>query len=147
VDVTNIGCGHKLPTGLTEIRQMWLEVIVKDAAGKQVFASGLLDDQGEIREGAVVYHTVVAGADGKPTPKFWLAASKLSDHRIPPKETAKESFQFQVPAGTKGPLSVDVRLLYRAASPSVLRLALPAEEAARLPIVEMTTAHGTIEAD
>jgi hypothetical protein len=123
---------------------MWLEVIVKDAAGKELFASGLLNDQGEIREGSVVYHTVVADADGKPTPKFWLAASKLSDQRIPPKETAKETFEFRVPAGTTGPLSVDVRLLYRAASPSVLGLALPAEDAARLPTIEMTTAHGAV---
>ena len=72
---------------------------------------------------------------------FWLAASKVSDHRIPPKETVTESYDVQVPADAAGPLKVAARLRYRAASPSLLRLALGADSKAELPIVEMTRIH------
>ena len=34
VTITNGGAGHYLPTGLTEVREMWLDVSVVDAAGK-----------------------------------------------------------------------------------------------------------------
>jgi hypothetical protein len=37
VKVTNIGAGHNLPTSLTEVRQMWLDVQVVDADGKEVY--------------------------------------------------------------------------------------------------------------
>ncbi len=33
VKVTNDGAGHNLPTSLTEVREMWLDVSVKDANG------------------------------------------------------------------------------------------------------------------
>ncbi|MBN1134522.1 MAG: hypothetical protein JXA38_06375 [Methanosarcinaceae archaeon] len=35
VSITNSGAGHRLPNGLTEIREMWLEVIATDNAGKK----------------------------------------------------------------------------------------------------------------
>ncbi|MGQ9730687.1 MAG: multiheme c-type cytochrome [Candidatus Zipacnadales bacterium] len=140
VAITNVGCGHHLPTGVTELRDMWLELTVTEAQGKVVFQSGHLDKNGELTPGTVKYGVIVADADGQATPKFWLAASKLSDHRIPPKETVTERFVVPVPQGITGPLTVQTRLRYRAASPSVLRLGLGEDSPATLPIVEMTEA-------
>ena len=48
--------GHKLPTA-HPTRRLWLSVIVRDAAGRVVFGSGLTDVQGRI-----------LGADGQPLP-------------------------------------------------------------------------------
>ncbi len=50
VAVTNSGTGHNLPTGFAAERQVWLEVILRDAAGKQLFASGDLDKFGDLRD-------------------------------------------------------------------------------------------------
>jgi hypothetical protein len=86
----------------------------------------------------------VADAEGNPTPKFWLAASKLSDHRIPAKGTVTETLSIPVPTEAVGPLAVRARLLYRGAAPSVLRLGLGPDSQATLPIVEMTSAEGTL---
>lgn len=50
VDVTNSGAGHNLPTGFATERQVWLEVVVRDAAGKQLYISGALDRFGDLRD-------------------------------------------------------------------------------------------------
>jgi hypothetical protein len=87
---------------------------------------------------------VVADADGNPTPKFWLAASKLSDHRIPPRETVTETYTVALPADTTGPLTVRVRLRYRAASPALLRETMGPDAEVGLPIVDMAAAEGEV---
>jgi len=43
VTVTNTGAGHKVPSGFSQERQVWLEVIVEDDAGV-IYESGVLHD-------------------------------------------------------------------------------------------------------
>ena len=50
VKVINSGAGHYLPTGLTEVRQMWLDVKITDAKGKILLRSGGLDEKGRYRQ-------------------------------------------------------------------------------------------------
>jgi hypothetical protein len=50
VDVTNSGAGHNLPTGFASERQVWLEVVVRDAAGKMLYISGDVDRVGDLRD-------------------------------------------------------------------------------------------------
>ncbi len=42
--------GHRVPTGFTSERQMWVDVTVWDAAGEVVFRSGDLDADGNLRD-------------------------------------------------------------------------------------------------
>jgi hypothetical protein len=44
VEVTNTGAGHNLPGGFGFVRQMWLEVTVRDASGTELSSSGKLAD-------------------------------------------------------------------------------------------------------
>jgi len=44
----NIRAGHNLPTSLTNVRQMWLEVTAKDEAGKVLFSSGAVSPDGAL---------------------------------------------------------------------------------------------------
>ena len=50
VDVTNKVSGHSFPTGFTAERQLWVSVVVRDAAGRPVFVSGDLDSNGDLRD-------------------------------------------------------------------------------------------------
>lgn len=50
VRVNNRRAGHNLPTSLTNIRQMWLEVTATDASGKVIMSSGKVDSKGELPE-------------------------------------------------------------------------------------------------
>lgn len=48
--ITNRFSGHNLPTGFTAERQIWLEVLLRDARGKLLYASGDLDKNGDLRD-------------------------------------------------------------------------------------------------
>ncbi len=137
VSVENIGAGHYLPTGLTEARQLWLEVTLRTPTGQVVYQSGHLDDQLAIDQAAVVYNTVIADAQGNPTPYVWEAASIIRDYRIPPRGTRTETYPVSVPAGVNK-LMAEVRLRYRSAPQSLIDELLGAESFA-LPIFDLQT--------
>ncbi|WP_235203833.1 cytochrome c family protein [Methanosarcina soligelidi] len=138
VKITNVGAGHKIPTGVTEEREMWLELTVSDSEGKALYHSGALDSNGGIDPEATVYHTVFADADGKPTVKVWEAASILSDNRIGPKESVIEKHSFIMPENASNPISTKAILHYRSAS-QVHIDELFGEGAYDVPVIDMAT--------
>ena len=142
VTIKNIGAGHYLPTGLTESRQMWLDITVTDGAGTEIYHSGALDGHGNIDPEAIVYHTVLADAAGNPTEKAWEAESILSDHRIPPKGEDTETHDFTVPEGVTLPVSITAVLKYRSAPQELIDHLLGDEF--EVPVVEMTQDSETI---
>lgn len=139
VDIKNTGCGHYLPTGLTEMRQMWLKVSVTDADGKLVYKVGDVDEKGNIDDTAVIYHTIFGNEKGEPTLHVWTATHVISDNRIPPKGKKEERFVCQIPTDIKPPLKVETVLQYRSAPQDVVD-ALLGEKTIKLPIIEMTNA-------
>jgi nitrate/TMAO reductase-like tetraheme cytochrome c subunit len=100
VNITNVNAGHNLPTGLTEVRDMWLEVTFADFDGKTTTV------------GKHVYGTVLKDAAGKYPAQLWTATGIQSDDRIPPKGTSTNAFKFTFPAGTDAG-SIKAQLLYR----------------------------------
>lgn len=45
ITVTNTGTGHRVPSGFSQEREVWLEVKVTDGAGRTVYESGALKDK------------------------------------------------------------------------------------------------------
>jgi mono/diheme cytochrome c family protein len=136
VDVTNKGAGHSIPTGVTEIRQAWLEITAADASGKVFFHSGALDAQGNIAASPepILYYTWVKNAQGQFTTQFWNAVEKTRDHRIPPRATLKES--VSMPA-RKGKITITVKLQYRSVSPAGLEEVNAAGTLGDIPVFTM----------
>lgn len=100
VTVTNVGAGHYLPTGLTEVREMWLEVVFEDATGTKTALA-------ERRFG-----TILQDDEGNAPVELWEATSIKSDDRIPPKKSVSEPFSVALPGGAeKG--TVTAALYYR----------------------------------
>ncbi len=138
IRVTNTGAGHKLPTGLTEARMIWLDIDVRDASGKTIFRSGGMDKNGYVDHDAVKYHTVFGDASGAPTEKVWLAEKILSDNRIPPKGYSIEYYNFTISRDAKKPVTITARLNYVSASQE-LSDTLFGEGKVRPPVIEMTS--------
>jgi len=138
VKISNTGAGHKIPTGVTEEREMWLELIVEDAEGKELYHSGSLDEKGRIDPEATVYHTIFADSEGKTTLKVWEAESVLSDNRIAPKESAVEKHSFPMPEDSSAPLRTRAVLHYRSASQEHID-ELFGEETYKVPVIDMAT--------
>lgn len=144
VKVSNVGGGHSLPTGLTEMREMWLDVSVTEAQGNEFYRSGALGEDGEIDPGAVIYRTVIADESGNPTWKFWEATRVLNDYRIPPKGYRVERYAAYVPPEAHLPLTIRATLNYRSVSPHVVKELLPDQDVS-IPIIEMKRAEATVK--
>jgi hypothetical protein len=110
VKVTNLMAGHSIPTGVTDLRQLWLEVIATDSSGQTVFNSGTLDRAGNVQEGSSIFHVVLIDAQGQQLERhdIWRVAKILEDTRIPAEGSRTQG--FQLPSDAK---DIQVRLLWR----------------------------------
>ena len=142
--VTNDGAGHKIPTGIADEREVWIEITATDAEDQVIYRSGYLGSEGNIEPDAVIYQTVFGDADGKPTHKFWKATQVLSDYRIPPRETLIEEFKFKIPKDAKGPIQINARLNYRSAPQEIIDMLFGKGEM-EVPIVVMTKKESIVE--
>ena len=102
VDVTNQGAGHMVPTG-SPLRKLILQVSAAPFGGKtfraeRVFTRVVADQQGKIlnREDLV----------------FIKAAKVVSDTRLAPGETRKETFTFKVPQDVRSTVQADFIYFY-----------------------------------
>ena len=134
VDVRNVAAGHNLPTSLTEVRQMWLEVVVEDGSGNVLLSSGQLDEHGALDEGAVKFHKVAVTEEGVPTHNPWEMNHFVEDTTIPPKGHKLSRFTFPMPRSED--LKVDVKLNYRSAPQHFIDHLL-GEGKVKLPVVRM----------
>ncbi len=112
VRVNNVGAGHAIPTGVADLRQMWLEMTVIDASGREVLRHGHVSEDGTVPENARFFRKVFGDENGKPVGLvFWRFAKILEDTRIPPDGYRDEV--YELPSGTRLPVKVKARLLFR----------------------------------
>ena len=88
VSVTNVGSGHKIPTGVPT-RKVVLKVSLMDAEGKI------------LKEQEKVYQKILVDKNGNhllgTADSLLYAVGIFSDNRIAPKETRREQFKFWLP--------------------------------------------------
>lgn len=144
--VHNIAAGHNLPTGITELREMWLDILVKDVNGAAIFRSGGLDEDGEVCAGAISFGAVGGDAAGNKTVKPWEMTRFLTHRTVPPKGFTRDPVNALLPLGTASPITVEVKLLYRSAPAWVAKEVMP--DGTLVPkIIEMARASATLSMD
>jgi len=144
VKVTNALAGHNLPTSLVHLRQLWLDVRVRDATGSEIYRSGSVDAKGTLDTDAVRYSGTFGDATGKKTIKPWQATQFLSHRTIPPRGHMIETFDVSLPTDLEGPLQLRVTLRYRPFPQKMLTLAL-GDDAPMIRITDMTSASASVE--
>ena len=138
VEIKNTGAGHKIPSGVTEDREIWLELTATDVDGKELYHSGALDEAGRIDPEVTVYHTIFADSEGQPTVKVWEAESILYDNRILPKSSVLENHSFVMPEEAANPITVNAVLHYRSAPQEHID-ELFGEGTYTVPVIDMAT--------
>ena len=128
VTITNKGAGHYLPTGLTEVREMWLRVYAE------------MEDGTTAEIGERHFGTMLEDAEGNYPAEMWKAVAVHSDDRIPPRESVSESYSFAMPADAERSTVVAV-LNYRS-MPDELAEKAGVEN----PVTEMAFARTTVYA-
>jgi hypothetical protein len=149
VRVRNIRAGHNLPTHLTNIREMWLEVTARDANGKVLMANGRIDEQGKLGPDTRMFGSEGQDVHQQPAVDPWAVRSLARVDSIPP--LGFRDVYYGIPdSEPSGALSFEVRLRYRQASQELaetILATLPADidlaavyglkEVPRMPVVDM----------
>ncbi|GAC1351303.1 MAG: hypothetical protein NVSMB1_03020 [Polyangiales bacterium] len=127
VDVNAVGVGHSLPTGVADLRELWLELEGRDASGVSVGRVGAPSPTtGLLDEGAARLGLDLADEASVTLPlhQLGLAARIPFDRRV----AAGKSVHFAMPASdllaTKHLSTVRVTLHYRNVRPLFYRSAL-----------------------
>jgi hypothetical protein len=145
VEVGNVGAGHNLPTSLTEVREVWLDVTVLDPKGEVLMRSGALDEHGNIDPDANVFNTIAVDGEGNPTHKPWKISHFSRVRVIPPKGSDVSAYTFLLPESvTKGELTIKAVLRYRSFSQE-LADSLLGEGSVKVPVVDMVSAKVPLE--
>jgi len=141
VRITNNGAGHYIPTGLTNVRQVWLKVIVKDSRGKVIYTTGVPDKKGYISDNSVIYNTVLGDGKGKPVDNVAKAREILSDNRLKPMQEKAE----KIDAGNfTGKVTVEASLLYSGV-PQKVADTLKNLKGIKIPVVVMKEVKSVVE--
>jgi cytochrome c554/c'-like protein len=156
VRVKNLRAGHSLPTHLTNIRQMWLEVTAKDASGKVVMKSGGIAPDGRLEADTRTFGSEGQDENFKPAVDPW-AVKLLSRIDTVPARGYRDTY-FGVPSPTGGAITISARLRYRQASQDLAQEILANEpkdidldkvyglnEIPALPVVDMVVKEAVFE--
>ena len=136
--VNNERSGHKMPTGSSDLRFMWLEVTAAAADGAKIpILSSVVKNRGEVNysiagsspddaailgddlpAGSRLYRTVLVNAAGRQSLFQYDAVKNVFDNRLGAAEIRKEVYYLTLPDGFSGKVTLEARLYYRGAPSS-----------------------------
>jgi hypothetical protein len=157
--------GHDFPTGPLDIIQCWVELRVHDETGKEVFASGRVDEKGFIDEGSFMFkaegidktgnlidrhnlwemvgarfrRSLFPGFSDSAEFSFTCPSAAARMAPLPPEREAT----FRAPEGAAQTLRVEARLRYRKVDQTLINFVAPGK-GLTAPITDLSTAKGTI---
>jgi hypothetical protein len=149
VRVKNLRAGHNLPTSLTNVRQMWLEVMARNEKGELVLSTGEVKPDGALPDDARVFNSDGMGNDFHFAVHPWVITAFLRHDTVPVRGFRDVFYGVKTPAGAKN-LAFEVKLRYRQADQHVAESLLAAvpkdidlknvyglKRVPQLPIVDM----------
>ena len=123
--VKNIRAGHNLPTSLTNVRQIWLEMTVRDQNGKVVMTTGTVDKDGELPQEARIFNSEGMDKGFHFAVDPWKVIAFSRHDSIPPKGYKDVYYGVSAESG-QGPLAIEVKLRYRQAEQKLAHALLAA---------------------
>ncbi|HSB78132.1 MAG TPA: multiheme c-type cytochrome [Candidatus Methylomirabilis sp.] len=127
--VDNERTGHKMPSGSSDLRQLWLSLEVNiggrtisvparparrsnthDVVGSGSFDQLLLGQ--DIPRGSRIYRAIFVDEAGKPTLSSYEAVRILFDNRLEAGEIREESYHLTIPADARGEVRLHASLNY-----------------------------------
>ncbi len=166
--IANNKVGHDFPTGPMDIIQAWVELVVRDQDGKEVYASGLRDEKNFIQPGSFIFkaeavdqygnlidrhnlwemvgvryrRVLFPGFSDKAEYTFLCAGSESEKEKKLP---SNEEYNFKIPAGKVTELHVSARLLYRKIDQFLLNFLLGEDSGVSAPVSLISEDQKTIK--
>jgi Flp pilus assembly protein TadD len=138
--IQNKNIGHSLIPEVRDLYEAWVEFVVKDAGGKEIYHSGFLKPDGMVDERAHSFtnRPVNLFGDFVDNHMVWTIHSVAYDNTIQSGRSALVRYQFRVPADAAGALTVTARVNYRHLRQSYLNNIF-GEDHPAYPIVEIAS--------
>jgi tetratricopeptide (TPR) repeat protein len=145
VVIQNRGIGHSLIPEQRDFYEAWVEFLVKDGDGSEVFHSGFLNPDGTLDQTAHSFTNRLIDSDGQllSNHEIWLRRAVAYDQTILAGHSTIVCYQFRIPQNVKGPLSVTSRVNYRHFNQGYLDYVLGSDHLA-YPVVEMASQVRTV---
>jgi Flp pilus assembly protein TadD len=109
--------GHFFPGGTVDAFDVWLELQATDDAGRVIFWSGKVEDEGKgpVEKGAHFYRSLQLDAHGNPINKrnAWSTRSVAYVRLIPPGAADTVHYRIAIPKDVQGQIHLTARLHYR----------------------------------
>jgi cytochrome c554/c'-like protein len=149
VRVKNLRAGHNLPTSLTNVRQMWLEVKARNEKGELILSTGEVKADGALPDDVRMFNSDGMGKDFHFAVHPWVVTAFQRHDTIPARGFKDVFYGVKTPSGVKK-VVFEVKLRYRQADQNVAESLLAAvpkdidlkavygmEKVPQLPIVDM----------
>lgn len=122
VVVRNVRVGHNFPEGVLDNKDVWLELVALDPAGKEVWRQGGLNARGDLLPGAHLYAALLLDQHGNRIDKRNIGDARvpLYNRTLGPGQSEVVSYRFQVP-DRMASLTFEARLRYRKTRQDYLR--------------------------
>ncbi len=145
VVVQNKNIGHSLIPEVRDLYEAWVEFVVNDGTGKEIYHSGFVKPDGTVDERAHTFTNRPVNTEGDfvDNHKVWTIHSVAYDNTIQPGRSALIRYQFRIPAGAKTPITIAARVNYRHLRQSYLNNVFGKDHPA-YPIVEIASRSRTL---
>lgn len=115
VVIQNKGIGHSLIPEVRDLYEAWVQFTAHDATGREIYNSGYLEPDGMLEPRAHSFTNRPVNVIGSfvDNHMVWAIHSVAYDNTIQSGRSALVRYQFELPAGTKGPVTLKAQVNYR----------------------------------
>ncbi len=140
VVIQNKNIGHSLIPEVRDLYEAWVKFTVTDANGTKIYESGFLKPNGTLEPGAHSFTNRPVNVVGEFVDNHVVSAihSVAYDNTIQSGRSALVRYQFRLPAGAKGPFTLQAQVNYRHLRQTYLNNVLGPDHPA-YPVVEIAS--------
>ncbi len=146
VVIQNKNIGHSLIPEVRDLYEAWVEFIVKDRQGKDIYHSGFLKPDGNLDPRAHSFTNRIVDKDGKFVDNHQVQTihSVAYDNTIPAGRSTLVRYRFRVPADIKGFITITAKVNYRHYRQSYINNVMGNDHPA-YPVVEIAARTRTLQ--
>ena len=163
--------GHDFPTGPLDIIQSWVELVVTDDQGRDIYATGRVDEKGFVQPGSFIFkaepvdqygnlidrHNLWEMVGVRQRRALFPGFSDAVDFsfvcpilypvetKVPPAQESEKSYTLQIPSEDLAQLHITAKLNYRKIDQFLLNFMFGEDAGLTSPITEMSSDHMTIQ--
>ncbi len=146
VVIQNKNIGHSLIPEVRDLYEAWVEFVVKDSQGKEIYHSGFLKPDGELDPRAHSFTNRPVDKDGNFVDNHQVQTihSVAYDNTIQSGRSTLVRYRFRVPADVKGFITITAKVNYRHFRQSYINNVLGKDHPA-YPVVELASRTRTLQ--